>query len=382
MGALTVRELRKEDLSAVRDLGRRAFSLFHAFLMSATMSKEGLVAEDAPGSTIVGALTLKTTVVGDRKIGVFDWIAVDPHYQGRGIGKTLVEEGLAIFHCQGCDEVVTTDVDGYNSASWNFFHSRNVCYWPASSQIREFGLRWPRLLMTIPHIGVGTFILRLPQKCSRPDRGATSGLWTLFVVTLFMGFFLMPISRARDVLWESVALPDLLVPLEPAIVTLGAGIMIAYTGVRAAAHWTAARVLRLPLMFRFWDSGLMLATLLGVAFGTFSPGLGGSFYVRRAGFSYDKSRAAMGKIMLAGVVASLAAYLGFSLWAELVAPSTATTLGRYVGLSFGITDTLLYFAPFDPLPAGHLWRWHRGVAHRAPVFPRHLAPGAAHMTYG
>lgn len=137
--------------------------------------------------------------------------------------------------------------------------------------------------------------------------------------------------------------------------------MIAYTGVRAAAHWTAARALRLPLMFRFWDSGLMLATLLGVAVSAFLPGLVGSFYVRRAGFNYDKGRAAVGKIMLAGVGASLAAYLGFSVWAELVAHSTATTLGRYVGLSFGITDTLLFFVPFDPLPAGHLWRWHRVV---------------------
>jgi hypothetical protein len=50
-------------------------------------------------------------------------------------------------------------------------------------------------------------------------------------------------------------------------------------------------------------------------------------------------------------------------WDEL----TATTLGRYVGLSFGITDTLLL---------------SRGVAHRTLVSPQHLAPGAAHVTNG
>jgi GNAT superfamily N-acetyltransferase len=295
-------------------------------LMAVTMSPQGLVAEDTTG-TIVGAFTLRTVSVGKRKLGILDWVVVDPQHQGQGISKTLADQALSWFRQQGCEEVITTGVDGYNSAAWNAAHSRGLRYWSVSQQIREFGWRWLKLLIVIPHIGVTTFILH------------------------------------SEVLWESIVVQDLLAPFNPTVILVGVGIMAIYISIRTGAHWLAARTLRLPLTFRLWDSGLIVATLLAAAFSGFLPGFGGSFYIRQTRFDYSQARPAMGKIMLAGVVASLALFTVFTLWSG---PGTGTLgeitmLGRYVGLAFGITDTLLFFAPFQALPAGHLWRWRRAV---------------------
>jgi GNAT superfamily N-acetyltransferase len=360
---VTIRELSPEELGNVRDLGKRAFSLPMGLSMAATMSPQGLVAEDATGA-IIGALTLRTESVGGRKLGIPDWAVVDPQHQGKGIGKALGDQALVWFRQQGCDKVVTTGVDGYNSASWNMAHSRGLRYWPVSQQIREFGWRWPKLLFVIPHtIGVSTFILQLPlNEQEQLDTPTTGGVGALIGVTLFLGFFLLLLSRVRAVLWRSTAVPDLLAPLNPTAVFVGVGIVATYMSIRAVSHWLAARALRLPLIFRLWDSGLITATLLAAGLGLFIPGLGGSYYVRQTRFNYSRAHPAMGKTMLAGVAASLALLTVFTLWTGLGAtPGVITTLGCYVGVSFGLTDTLFFFSPFQALPAGHLWRWRRAV---------------------
>jgi hypothetical protein len=116
-------------------------------------------------------------------------------------------------------------------------------------------------------------------------------------------------------------------------------------------------------MFRGWDSGLIMATLLATAFGHFIPAFGGSVYIRQARFNYHRARPVMGKIMLAGIIPSLILFTIFTLWAQLpfATDGIVATLGRYIGVSFGLTDALLFFPPFQSLPAGHLWRWHRAV---------------------
>ena len=361
--AVTIRELRSEELGIVRDLGKCALSVPMGLLMAITASQPGLVAEDTTG-TIIGAITLRTISVGNRKLGILDWVVVDPQHQGKGISKVLGDQALIWFRQQGCDKVITTDVDGYNSAAWNAAYSRGLRYWSVSQQIREFGWRWLKLLIVIPHMGVTTFILHSKlNEQEQPEPTATSGVGVLIGVTLFLGIFLLPLSRMREVLWASMIVPDLLAPLNPTVILVGASIMATYMGIRTVAHWMTARALRLSLTFRLWDSGLIIATLLAAAFSGFLPGFGGSFYVRQTKFDYNQARPAMGKIMLAGVAASLALFAVFTICAGLGDSTLAviTTLGCYVGLTFGITDTLLFFPPFQALPAGHLWRWRRAV---------------------
>ncbi|MEI2689957.1 MAG: hypothetical protein V9H69_09660 [Anaerolineae bacterium] len=66
--------------------------------------------------------------------------------------------------------------------------------------------------------------------------------------------------------------------------------------------------------------------------------------------------------MLAGVAPSLALLAIFTLWGQLSpAAGSVAQLGRYIGLALGLTDVVLFFSPFQSLPAGHIWRWRRAV---------------------
>ncbi|MDY7075845.1 MAG: GNAT family N-acetyltransferase [Chloroflexota bacterium] len=367
---ITIREIRPEELSVVRDLGKRAFPPPMGHLMAATMASQGLVVEDETG-TIIGALTLRIVQVGKQKLGILDWGAVDPAHRGKGIAKAVVNQAIVWLQQQGCDRVTTTGVDGYNSGSWNANYAHGLRYWPVSRQIHEFGWRWPQLMFAIPHvIGIGTFILQMPfQKNEREqlDTPETGGIKAMIYVTLLLGLFLLPLSYVRRAFWGSVNISDLFATLNFTTLLVGTGIIAIYVIARTVAHRWAARVLRLPLTFRPWDSGLIMATFLAAALGVFVPGLGGSYYIRQPKFIYSQARSAVGKIMLAGAAASLTILLGFTMWAESSMATSdpivtaITTLGRYIGISFSMTDTLFFFWPFQSLPAGHIWRWRRSV---------------------
>lgn len=342
----SIREMRSEDQGIVHQLGFRVFSLPLGLLMAATMGKNGLIAEDTTGS-IIGALIVRTASVGNKKLGILDWALVDSQHQGKGVGKMLALRGLEWFRQQNCDRVVTF-TDGYNSAALNAAQSVGICYWPEAQQIGEFGWRWPKFLMVLPHMGLSTFILHLPLKEQmKPKQQAASSAKALIGVTLFLGFILLPLSR----IW--------VVPLELTSILWGVGIVAAYMSVRALAIWWTARVARLPIVFRLWSSGLIYATLLSINPYVFIPAFGGSFYINKANFDYSRDRSAMGKAMFASVSASLALFALFTVLGKFSIVADMAELGRYVGVAFGLTDTALI--PFGALPAGQLWRWRRSV---------------------
>lgn len=346
MNNISIRELLPEDRGIVRQLGFRMFSLPMGLLMVATMGKKGLIAEDATG-IIIGALIFRTARVGNQKLGIIDWGLVENQHQSKGIGKALVAQALEWFRHQDCDKVITF-TDGYNSAALNAAQSAGMRCWPESEQIREFGWLWPKLLIVLPHLGVSTFILHLPLKeqvCLKQQ--ATSGVKAFIAVTLFLGFIVLPLSQ----IW--------FVPLKPASIFWGASIVAAYMSVRGVAAWWTAQVLKLPISFRPWSSGLIYAPLLAINPYAFIPAFGGSFYIRKTNFNYSQNRSAMGRIMLVSVSASLILFALFTALAELGDVTNITSLGRYVGVAFGLTDTV--FMPFGALPAGQLWRWRRSV---------------------
>lgn len=344
---ISIRELLPDDRSIVRQLGLRVFSLYMGLLMAVSMGKDGLVAEDATG-TIIGVLIFRTTNVGNRKLGILDWALVIPEQQGKGIGKALAIHALEWFRQQNCDKVVTF-TDGYNSAALHAAHSIGARYWAESEQIREFGWRWPKMLIVLPHMGVSTLILHLPLKeeQAQPEQRPASGIKAFIGAMLFMGFVIFPLSQIQ------------FVRLELASIFGGAGIVIAYMSVRALFAWWAMRVLRQPIMFRFWSSGMIYATLLAINPYVFIPAFSGSFYVRKADFDYDQNRSVMGKAMFASVAASLVLFAIFTVLIGLGVAVEAAKLGRYVGVAFGLTDAVMVF--FGALPAGHIWQWRRSV---------------------
>lgn len=354
---LSIRTAREEDFAAIAVLRRSAFSLPLSLLMRFTMTRQALVAESTDGK-IAGSVTFKLVNVAGRKIGVAEWAVVDPREQGKGIGKALLANLLAKFQAERCDDIVTTDVDGYNSASWNLGHAHRLTHWSLSSQVREFGWNFPKLWWKIPHVAPGAFLLR--KSIERPAE--SSGLAALVFVTLLVGFFLLPLSRMRETLWDGFNRTKIQAPLAPSVLLAGAAVVLIFVAVRMAAQWLTARRLSLSLVFRPWDAGLLLATILAALFSAFIPAFAGSVYVREDKFNYSRARPKMGKIMLAAVTVSLALLIICTVWVEKSASAhTFGGLGRFAGISFGITDTLFFFAPFQAVPAGHIWLWRRSV---------------------
>lgn len=344
--SFSIREMHPEDKGIVRQLGFHVFSLPMGLLMAATMGKNGLVAEDTTG-TIIGALVFRTANVGNQKLGILDWGLVAPQHQDKGIGKALAIRGLEWFRQSNCDRIVTF-TDGYNSAALNMAQSVGLRHWPESEQIRELGWRWPKFLITLPHTGVSTFILHLPLKeQTKPRQQTTNSVKALIGVTLLLGLILLPLSR----IWA--------VPLELTTILWGAFVMATYMIVRTLAISWTMRALGLPVIFRLWSSGLIYATFLSINPYVFIPAFGGSFYIDKAKFDYSRDRSAMGKAMLASVSASLALFALFTVLGHFSALTEMAELGRYVGVAFGLTDTVLI--SFGALPAGHLWKWRRSA---------------------
>jgi len=104
-----------ESREAVK-LSRKSFGILEGLFI--TKPKAALVAviEDK----IVGGFFYKVEQFGSRKIGIADFIFIDPAYQGQGIGKQLYDEGLNLLRQQGCDALLSIVRDD-NVASWGMF---------------------------------------------------------------------------------------------------------------------------------------------------------------------------------------------------------------------------------------------------------------------
>lgn len=357
---LTVREMTPDDLSAVRAIGRHALPTPLNWLMMATAAKTGLVAVE--GDSVIGAMTLRHTDIAGRRWGIFDWGVVEPKRQGQGIGRRLGEQALLWFEARGCQELITTDIDGYNSPSWRAAYAQGLRYWPASEQLRALGWQWPRLMVAIPHIGVSTFILHAPlDGAERSDDPATRSGVGAWGAALLWAVVLLLIGQVRNIMWTSTDPADLLAPLAPGAIALSASGMALYFGARTLGHWLAARAEGVPLAFRFWESGTSMALLLGATFGTYLPAYTGSFYARDPHYDYMRDRAPFGKIMLVGILGSMALLVASQLVLHAGPASLASVarIGRGVGTLFAITDVLSFFPPLDAMPAGRLWHWNR-----------------------
>lgn len=351
---ISVRPIRAGDRHAIHGLARRAFAPFLSWLMRSSMHLDGFVAERQ--AQVIGAITVKQIRVGQEHIGVLEWVVVDPSEQTRGIGRMLLERSLAQLQMSGCDRIVTTDVDAYNSPSWKLCIALGFRRWTTNDQIRAFGWQWPQLLIKIPHFGIGTFVLRYDPAATPAQR---PGGGSLAVVALFLGFVLLPLSRVRELMWDTLNV-DALTNVGLESIIAGFMIVVLYIAARAVGHWIAAARAGLGLVFRPWVSGNILAALLAIMFSPFIPALAGGPYVADQRFDYKRERAVFGPIIAGGVGASILVLALCTLASALIpALASIAELGRRVGFAFAITDTVLVFAPMDGLPAGHLWRWNR-----------------------
>ncbi|WP_324717198.1 GNAT family N-acetyltransferase [Carboxydochorda subterranea] len=369
-GEWAVRPAVATDRGALGRVARRAFAPgFWPFLLP-MLSKDTLVATDAAGR-IAGGAVLRTFRVGAERFGVVYWIFSDPEVQGAGAGKALLDAALEWMRRRGCSRAVAS-VDGYNSRSWNLFHGRGFRFWPACRQWAQLGRSWPALWWGSFHLlDVGNFLLERKLAngpCLAADAHARG---PLAVSTVDAGYAVAgTVLPFWLVLWLRglpgvEALGDMSLA-GPAYALAAAVVATAYLVAGLAAQAAAAGPGgRRPFLFRAWDTGPLLATLVAVAFGGFLPAPGGWYDGASATPRYTtpQARELLGRMGLAGAaitlflwaVSILGRQSGTSLWSLL------GRLGTVAGPGFALFYVLLFFPPFQAMPAAHLARWKPGA---------------------
>ena len=352
LNTVAVRWMRREERKGVLGVGWQAFQPIAAMFLSISLTPHTLMAEDKDGK-LTGGAVLRAFRCAGQKVGLVYYIFTNPRQHGTGTGTALLDRAMQWFQDEKCDQIVAA-VDGYNSRSWNLFEGKGFRYWSVSEQLQEFGWHWPAMLWgTFHFIDVGNFLLRLRLgRAAAKPRKTSRAAWKALVATMLLLSLSALIAQVR---WADSNIVSL---LELSVGSIA--IMSLYVAVRIAGHAVAARVLGLSLQFRPWESGIVVALAIAAAFGGFFPG-GGSFYLPKERFRYTEACPAVGKIALAGIIPSLLLLSAFIMSSELFGHIWVTSLGTFVGVAFGLFDTLLFFFPFQAMGGGHLWRWSRAV---------------------
>lgn len=126
---VTIRPATPHDFAAVRELTTAAYvtaghidpeSSYAQILVDMVVRQDGLYVAEVDGH-VAGAVNIvppgsqKSQVAYDNE-GEFRMLAVAPYYQGRGIGRALVQFALDLAQTQGLDQVAITTMASMTSA--------------------------------------------------------------------------------------------------------------------------------------------------------------------------------------------------------------------------------------------------------------------------
>jgi len=350
---ISVRRMGADDEETVKALAARAFSPLGS--LSFPRSPDVLIAER--GGELLGAVVLRTFGLPgsgrdeDPRGGVMLWLMVDPGARGLGVGGRLVGDALRSFEERGCQEVFAC-VEGYNSSSANLFAARGFTILSLGEQLRRYGSLGTLLLwFRISRLGgdVGHFLWARPGQL-KPDSPALQwwvGALANALVLLLAG-------------WRSNWLGD----FDPTIMLGVVLIVVTLLGLREVAMWLAARLMRLPVRHRAWESAFPLSLGVAIAIGVFFPAVG-SIYPRQGVWSYRDLISKLGPVAFAGALAVLV--FAWVTWALAGFGGLSLEITQWVdgarraGLMLAVFDVLLPFSPFASFDGRRVWDWNRAA---------------------
>jgi GNAT superfamily N-acetyltransferase len=130
-----VRKMHPSEAREVRKLASKAFQGMEQFFIS--NPKEALVAE--MDGKIVGGVMIKYIETAAHKVGYYDFVFTHPQYQGKGIGKALINKATEYLWEQGCTAVCAAVKDD-NVGSWQLFINNGVQRVSLMETVRRLGL--------------------------------------------------------------------------------------------------------------------------------------------------------------------------------------------------------------------------------------------------
>jgi len=354
-----VRQARYDEKGQLRRVMRRAFGWLPSLFFD--VGKAAFVYE--LDGEIVGGITLSSFRIGRRRVGgVVKWLFVLSEARGRGAASALVERAMAWFAEEGCSDVFTC-VEGHNTSSSNRFAQTGFRILSFCEQVRSYGMRLPLVWFRTFHLAdVGHFLWARRQD-DAPDpandastqralsarpRLPAAGVAGTTVTLVLLGLLMV---------WRQGQALSLSILWHLAVVVAG------LVGLRLAAMALAARWLRLPVVYRPWETGLLLSAVIALAnAGVFiAPG---SLYPAQRAWSYREWLPKLGPVACAGALALLMAGWGMQAIRWWVFPEERRALldlALFYVRVFVLFDVLLVFFPFVAFNGRRILDWRAGV---------------------
>ena len=302
---MNVRPMNPEESRETRGVARRCFGAFAMIFFD--FGAHTLVCEE--DGRILGGAALGRFSAGDREGGVVKWIFTAPDAQGRGVANRLLAEAMAWFDEEGCTDVFAC-IEGYNTASSNRFFDAGFRPMGFRDQIARFGVSLPQVWLKSFHvIDVGHFLwVRTPDAPSdaigveaTDDATATPQL-AGWVATVVLNAAILALVTIRTGGAGALG-PERVLHLLIAVALL--------FGVRTVTMLLTARMVKLPMRYRPWETGLLLSGIVGAVFGGIFP-IPGSVYPRALRWRYRDLLPKLGPV--AAVGAGELVSLGWLLW--------------------------------------------------------------------
>lgn len=332
-----VRPMAPDEKRTVAAVMRRSFGGLAALLFG--LGKANFVA--AIDGRIVGAVVASAfRIDARRRGGVVKWVFTLPEARGHGVATALVDRALAWFVEQGVTDAFAI-VEGHNAGSSNRFAREGFELLGFDAQVRRYGLGLARIWWHANHVAdVGHFLWArsgpTPAPASEADRDAIGPGLGAFAIGLVLHALvaLLMLTRLGE-LGDAGAVGRVLAGLVAVVV------------VRTGAQALAARASALEVRYRPWETGLLLAGAIALAFGGPMVAPGG-VYPRARTWSPRALAPALARVAYAGVGAVLV--LGWAAWFATGVPALAGVAGSVLAYAciLLLLDVLL---PFFPMTA-------------------------------
>ncbi len=336
---IVIREMALSEQGSVRALFKRslglvdlvAFSIVFSDIVKSIQKQHGCCLIALHGDVVVGTMSLRTFVYGERKVGIVDAVATDKLARGKGIAKAMLAKALDWFEKRGYPDVYAT-VDRYNSPSWNMFIHAGFLPYEFQNQLKDFGRRFIKLWVDEGYLfGFGTFFLKKTASGSADQRVPKESPGALHLLAACMGYSL---------LWIVILSRGGLVSLDAylAVVAVATASLI----LPELGHKAVARALGLRTCFKAWSSGFWFMLALGLVGGLY-PSYG-STYIEQTDWSYAENRRLTGVVFIAGPIVNALAAIACRMLAITLATGT-----WHAVLDMGFTMNM-WLAVFNMLP--------------------------------
>ena len=187
---LLVRKMEAHEAAQTKKVAVKAFGPFEGFFVQKPADAFVAIID----GKIVGGLMYKFIESGGKKYGYVSFLFTDPDFKGQGVGKALMDKGIALLWEEGADALITFVRDD-NVASWALFEKhgfKKASLSKFSRTVGFMGLIKPYVLSNCA-ISIGhEYYIAMPDERATELCKKQGGVGQIFIYVLLNMLLMMP----------------------------------------------------------------------------------------------------------------------------------------------------------------------------------------------